>query len=239
MRNISLYSLLLISLLALYSCQPDGLEPETTRERTFVHFLHTYSPQPKVDIRLNTTDQRQTLVDGLEFGQGWPQSGYASLIIDVRDTAGRATNETLFQIVEHTNKDSLMPDRRSNLVKDLRQTRFLVDSFGKPILAETIDNSDKAPAGEAYVKFVNLSYLVPSASLVSQNDSVRLSQVAFLGASELKTTEAGSYTFYLINDFSGGILDSIPNLTLNSRRNYRFFLAHNNGVPGLGWELLE
>lgn len=239
MQNIRFYGWALILFFGIGACQPDSLEPETTRERTFVRFLHTYSPTPKVDIRMTDSTQSQILVDGLSFGEGWPVSGYASLIINAGDTAGKATPETVFKVLTHVDKDSLMPDRRSNLVKDLKQTRFLVDSFGKPILAETIDSDQEAPAGEANIKLVNLSYLLPSASVVSRNDSVRLEQVAFLGASEQKSTEAGTYTFYLINDFSGGVLDSIPNLSLRSRRNYRFFIAHSNGVPGLGWELLD
>lgn len=239
MKSIYL-GLALLGLGIWTACRPEPIDPVPAKARTYLHLLNAYAGlEGGVDIRFSAYDERRIIADGLRFRESWPQSGYASLLapIVLDDSANERVQGTL-ELLDHATKEVLHREPL-DLRPDAQATYCVVDSFGKPLLVKADDQPLPYTPNSANVRFMNLSHLLRSVSLVSKPDSVRIERLNFLLYSPFELTGARTYTFYLVNDLTGSRIDSIPNVTLKPRTAYNFYLTQQNGFPKAGYVSFE
>ncbi|RMG70758.1 MAG: hypothetical protein D6722_08190 [Bacteroidetes bacterium] len=231
-------SLLLIGF--ILACNPDPVTPVPEKKRTYLHILNAYAGLDRgVDIRFRAYDESRIIADGIRFQESWPSSGYASLLAPVilADSATERVQGTL-ELLDNATKEILHREPL-DLRPEAMATYCVVDSFGKPLLVKADDQPLPYTPNAANVRFMNLSHLLRSVSLVSQPDSVRINGLNFLLYSPFELTGARTYTFYVLNQTTGTPIDSIPNVTLKPRTAYNFYLTQENGFPKAGYVSFE
>ncbi|MFK7925366.1 MAG: hypothetical protein AB8H47_25650 [Bacteroidia bacterium] len=241
MRSLktSCFSLFCIVIL-LSACQnPDPFPPVAKKERALLHVLHAFAPN-KIDLKIDQYDQSTKVADGLDFLQAWPASGYASLLVTPGVDSTSSISQLKLQIIDHVTKEELVKVPDFELKSELPTTICIIDSFGKPIVVRTADEYlDDVEAGNAQVRFLNLSPNALSVSMAAKNDSFLIDNFNFLNYSEFKQLPQGVRTFYFINDFTNNKIDSIVNVDIRSRHTYSFFLVNDHNKPVAGYEILD
>ncbi|MEM7513133.1 MAG: hypothetical protein AAF388_19550, partial [Bacteroidota bacterium] len=69
--------------------------------------------------------------------------------------------------------------------------------------------------------------------------SLRINSLNFLNYSRFFQFPEQEYTFYVEDDFTGEILDSIQNVILEPGKRYNFFLTQKEGSPLAGYAVLN
>ncbi|TAE51778.1 MAG: hypothetical protein EAZ89_09605 [Bacteroidetes bacterium] len=219
------------------ACQEDTLKPVPQRVRTYLHFLNVYTGAEKIDLKLNSFGENRTLVSGLASMKAWPSQGYASLLTYETDSV--APDSARLAIIDHDQRDTLVPVIGFQLSPRTKASYILLDSVGKPLLVRTIDSISQPDPGKAYVRFMNLCYPLRSVSLISAaDDSLEISRMTFLNYSSFKRTKTGLSTFYFHNDLANSRIDSLK-VDIRPGKVYSFYLALTNGSPIPGVEILE
>jgi hypothetical protein len=204
--------------------------------RTYLNVLQADPGLARVELRLAYDGKNQTATSDLRFGKSWPASGYASLLTyDSEDTLRNLGQMT---ILDHASGDTVFSAQKLSLNADSRNLYAVVDSVGSPILIRTKYTQDPPHSGKARVQYMNLCHFIRSTSLLApQQDSFEVRRMSFLTLAS-DEIEAGSYTFYFVNDLSSTRLDSLT-LSLQPRKVYNFFLTHESGVPQGAYTILE
>ena len=229
---------LLSSFFIWESCKDDTtFEPLDPIGRTYVHFFNAYPGLEAVDVRFETGDQKRTVGEGIYFNNSWPNNGYASLLTPTDTVNG--TGGVRISILDHLTRQEIVPPTFMKVTEDDRSTFVLVDSFDKPIFVKTLDVFDEQSDTTALVRLMNINRFVLAASLVTKTNDITIRNLNFLNYSNALPMPAGTYSFYFVNDVSGQILDSIPNLEIKRRGIYSFFLTQKDGQPVGGYRWLE
>ena len=227
-------------LLGLIACEPEPFDPIPAKERTYFHLLNAYSGFSGVDIKLLSFDEKRNLVDDFGFKESWPKNGYASLLTapDPDSIDGRVG--VTFQVFEHQTKTALVTDLSLVLPPETYTTFCLIDSFGKPLLVKTVDNIREVENPQkALLRFMNLEYKALSATMISTDDSVRIEKLNYLNYSTFAEFPIGTKTFHFINDFTGNVIDSIPNVDIRTGKAYSFYLTEGPNGPTADYEILD
>jgi hypothetical protein len=214
----------------------DPLNPEPERGRSFIHVLNVNEQVDRLELRLSAFGKQTVVAQNLGFRESWPEAGYASLI-----TGGGSDSLSNRQLLL-LSQDSLQPlvaPLKLNFVADLRNTLILFDSLGKPLATRIPDDYEPAPGGRSNLRFINLSYVNLSVSLLAANDSVKIDRMNFANYSPFQSVPSDRYTLYFVNDFTGAKIDSLPGVRLNSRQSYYVYLTQKDGVPVGGIKTLE
>lgn len=233
--------ILVLLLLLLHACNPLPFEEEElpTRERSSLHILNLYSGSEAIDITLNTPLNTQSLAKELSFKAGWPENGYASLLVGTQPDTN-PSNSLFLEIFDNSTGEALITPEELSLAPNIYSSIMLIDSFEKPLLVKTIDNfSEVRGDSVAQIRFVNVNRFRLSVSLVSKNGALAVQNLNFLNYSSFRTAPVGTYTFFFKDDFSGVILDSISHVPLRARSVYNFFLTSENDQPTGGYEILS
>lgn len=227
-------------LILLTACQnPDPFPPVPKKERALLHVLHAYAPN-KIDLKIDQYDQTTKVADGLNFLEAWPASGYASLLVTPGADSTTSISQLKLQIVDHVTKEELVLVPDFELKSEFPTTICIIDSFGKPIVVRTADEySEDIKAGNAQLRFINLSPNALSVSMVAKNDSFLIDNFNFLNYSEFKQLPQGVRTFYFVNDFTDKKIDSLVNIDIRAQHTYSFFLVNDHNKPVAGYEILD
>lgn len=237
-KNASL--VLLLGIVLLWSCEPPDFPPVPERERTYLHLLNANPILPGVDIEFRTFDESSLIAQNLGFAKSWPTTGYASLLTGAHPDSLADTSRIVFMDVYLPNTtDSIIPTRSLNLSREGRSTICLIDSFGKPLLVKTVDNYSRPKGDTANVRFLNLNFNTLSVTLVTKNSNLSIERLNFLNYSSFSRMPSGIHTFYYKDDFTGKILDSIPNFNVKPRQTYSFYFTQDAGKNLGGVEVLE
>lgn len=240
--NKNAFLVLFIPFLLFWACEPPGFDPIPPRERTYLHVLNANPQLPGVDLEFRTFDESSLIAQNLGFTRSWPTTGYASLLTgaDPENINTSDSNRIVFMDVYLPNtSDSVVPTRSLNLSVDGRSTICLIDSFGKPLLVKTVDNYARPVGNISNVRFLNLNFNALSVTLETKESGLEIERLNFLNYSSFSQIDAGAYTFYFRDDFSGNILDSISNFTIKPRHTYSFYFTQDGGKNIGGVEILE
>ncbi|RMG29240.1 MAG: hypothetical protein D6730_04220 [Bacteroidetes bacterium] len=225
---------------ALLACEKPVFEPLPPRARTYLHFLNAHAGFEAIDVRVTSYQQEQALSQNLTFLDSWPKGGYASLLtVPDEDTLRNIQGGVSINILNSATQATIIPATPLKMSKDIRATLCLVDSFGKPILVKTIDVVPDPTDTVAQVRFMNVNSYNLSVSLTASDSEVQIQNLNFLNYSSFYRMPEGVYTFYFVDDFSGQVIDSIPQLNISRHQIYNFFLASSNGKAVGGVEKLE
>ncbi|GAB4427422.1 MAG: hypothetical protein OHK0039_45720 [Bacteroidia bacterium] len=232
---------MLAIVLALYltGCQEDPIGPSQERVRTYLRVLNAYSKLPGgVDVRFRSYGESRIVADGVRFREGWPTTGYASLLTFLEADTSELRSRGTIEVLDHSTKEVIYI-QEFFFTPETQTTLAVVDSFGKPLVVKTIDLPKAFTPGTVNVRFMNLSSALRSVSLRSADDSIDIDRLNFLNYSSFELHLADVYTFYFINDLTGYKIDSITSLNLSARKSYSFYLTQTNGFPVPGYEILE
>ncbi|MEM8897666.1 MAG: hypothetical protein AAGC85_06155 [Bacteroidota bacterium] len=235
-------SLFLISALALVvSCNDDPFDDAGSQERIFIHVINAYANTDAVDISITAFNNEQKIASDLSVGSSWPQSGYASLLTDpnASDTSTTNTGGLLIAVDEHTSGASVISPEFLAMRPNTRSTLVLLDSAGLPILVKAFDSFSEISKDDPNVRFMNLNTDTKSVSLITDTPSLRINSLNFLNYSRFFQFPEQEYTFYVEDDFTGEILDSIQNVILEPGKRYNFFLTQKEGSPLAGYAVLN
>lgn len=236
-------ALLFITVFSLLSCNSDSpFETDTDQSRVFVHVLNVYPHVPSVDIRFVSLGDTQIVARSLPFNKSWPESGYASLLIDLsRDTLLDALSNTFIEVWDHEEQILLRsPFNLKNSFSEQYRTLILADSFQSPLLVSTVDFPGRLPDSVANARLVNVdpNYTEFSASLALANSDFRIPYRAFLNYSAFRPLPVGQRTIYFVNDRTDVAIDSITDLNVEADKVYYFYMAHDGAKPVVGYKLL-
>lgn len=237
----SIFHLLLCCLsLTFLACEEPSFEEPEPRERTYLHFINAFDGYSGVDLQVETLNKTQFLFQNLGFMEVWPRGGYASLLtVPKADSSQILKGDFIISVFNHTSPATPISTKKLTLNPDIRTTLALVDSFGKPILVKTIDSEPKFSGDDAQVRFMNVNDANLSVSLTTTDTDFQIANLNFLNYSSFHSLKKGVYSFYFVNDFSGTILDSISNMSIERGLIYNFFMANRDGKPVAGVEKLE
>ena len=220
------------------ACKDDtAFEPLEPVGRTYVHFLNAFSGLEAVDVQFETFDRSKTVGEAIYFNNSWPRNGYASLLTPTDTINGVGGVE--ISIRDHLTRQEIVPSTFMRVTEDDRSTFVLVDSFDKAIFVKTLDVFDEQSDTSAVVRLMNINRYVLAASLVTKTNDITIRNLNFLNYSNALPMSPGTYSFYFVNDVTGQILDSVPNLEVKRKGIYSFFLTHKNGAPVGGYRWLE
>lgn len=235
------FLVLFSGILLLWACEPPSFDPIPPRERTYLHLLNANPILPGIDVEFRTYDETSLIAQNLGFAKSWPTTGYASLLTGAHpDSLATDSLRIVFMDVYLPNTtDSIIPTRSLNLSREGRSTICLIDSFGKPLLVKTVDNYERPKGDTSNVRFLNLNFNALSVTLVTKDSNFKIERLNFLNYSSFSRMGAGVHTFYYKDDFTGQILDSIPNFDVKPRHTYSFYFTQDAGRNLGGVEILE
>jgi len=235
------FLVLFAGFILLLACEPPEFAPVPRRERTYLHILNANPTLTGVDVEFRTFDESSLIAQNLGFPRSWPTTGYASLLTGAHpDSLKSDSLRVVFMDVYKPNTtDSLLPTRLLNLSREGRSTICLIDSFGKPLLVKTVDNYQRPKGDSSNVRFLNLNSNTLSVTLETKDSELEIERLNFLNYSSFSRIGAGIHTFYYRDDFTGKILDSVPNFNVKPRHTYSFYFTQDAGKNLGGVEILE
>lgn len=236
MRNLLL---LFLSVIGFLSCEDNPLTPFPERERAGLHVLNVYGGVNAIDLRLESFEETRRIAEGIRFGESWPGTGYASLATSPEPADSNTIGGTVIKVLDNADKSELVPNRPIGLIGGSNASYCLVDSFGTPLLVKTVDVFPDVKGDTVNIRFMNLNGFILSCSLLSADGAVLISNMNFLNFSKFYQVPAARQTFYVVNDFTGTVIDSIPDFQIQARKAYSFYLAQSNGDAFADVEILD
>ncbi|MEM6764841.1 MAG: hypothetical protein AAF824_06080 [Bacteroidota bacterium] len=233
----------LSALAFLVSCTDDPFDDAGSQSRIFIHVINAYANADAVDISITAFNNEQKIASNLSIGSSWPQSGYASLLTDPNavgtDTSSQDVGGLLIQVDDHNTGTRLIEPEFLAMRPNTRSTLVLLDSAGLPILVKAFDSYSQISTEDPNVRFMNLNNFTRSVSLVPDNSAPRINSLNFLNYSRFFQYPEQQYTFFVEDDFTGEVLDTIPDVILEPGKRYNFFLTHKEGTPLAGFAVLN
>ncbi|MEO0473616.1 MAG: hypothetical protein AAF206_28655, partial [Bacteroidota bacterium] len=164
----------------LFGCdQQAPFDPAPEKGRAPVHFLNLNDNFGPVDVQVNGSGSVRTVATRLDFEEGWQQNGYASLLVELPDTAYE-TDSLFVEVLSHDDQLQIEPEKALDAVANLPLSFYLIDSFGTPIIIEA-EGSNEAPAGNfSMIRFMNLSPNILTVRLEATGDSLAFENYNFL-----------------------------------------------------------
>ena len=189
--------------LLLTSCTKIPMNVNTNAPTASITVLQALPDQNPLDVVIDNTRVNQS---GFYYGES---SGYITL------TTG---NGTVVFYDDVTSKPILADT--INFVAYTNYSLFLVSAANKPAAFLLTDTLTKPAAGNASVRFVDVSPDAPAVDLVVKGGSTLVSNRSFKGFSSFAPITPNTYTFEVHQAGTATVLATMPNVKLNANYVY-------------------
>lgn len=226
MRRLIAFALTATALL-LVGCKKDDPTPPE-KSRTYLHIVDAVAADT-FNLTFDYYNGDDVVIKDFVFQRNFPIVGYADM--EAGGTPDEYGNGKLFLTVSRQRfidiaPDTLMTPKEIELLKDEKNTVVIADSMGSVRFMKINDDGLNYPSDtSAAVRFIHVSNAHATASLVSADGAISISNVGFWNHSDFAYFPHGQYVVEL-RDGNGGSVTSVS-LWLGGRASYSFYAVGN------------
>jgi hypothetical protein len=225
MRRFFAFTMIATALFAVGCKKDDPTNPE--RSRTYLHIVDAVLADT-FNLTFDYYNANDVVIKDFVFQRNFPIVGYADM--EAGGTPDEFGNGKLYLTASRQPfidiaPDTVMEPREMVLAKDEKSTLVLADSASSVRFLKMTDEFSFPNDTTAAIRFINVSNLHATASLVSADGAISVPNVGFWDNSDFINFPHGQYDIEL-RDANGGTVSTIS-LWISGQAAYSFYVAGN------------